>query len=389
MLVGVVGAPNKGKTTFFSAATLVDAKIADYPFTTIEPNRGVAYVGVRCACVGLGVTCNARNSVCRGGTRLVPISMVDVAGLVPGAHSGRGMGNKFLDDLRQADALIQVVDATGKTDLEGKPVEWSNPAEEVLFLLREIDAWVAGIIKRNWDKIKGRDIKFVCSALSGFGVGEREIKGIVERLGLDAERIAWGDEEILKFAQEVRVESKPIVVAANKCDIPEARENAKKLASELNGLRGVRGVFPCSSAVELALRKGERAGVVSYVPGMLGFEILKGATGKQRETLEKIEAMVRENGTGVQNIIDYVARQVLRLLVVYPVEDENRFSDSAGSVLPDAYLVKDGTTALEFAGKIHTELQSGFLGAIDARTKKKVGKEYILKDGDIIKIIAR
>ncbi len=406
MLIGVVGAPNKGKSTFFSAATLVDAQIANYPFTTIEPNRGVGYVRCECPCKSLGVKCEGRNSVCENGVRLVPVNMLDVAGLVPGAHEGKGKGNQFLDDLRQADALIQVVDASGGTDLEGNPASNSNPAEEMKFLVEEIDWWIAGILKRNWSKIRGQGLTGVYAALTGFGASEIEIKHVVEKLGMEKEKIQWTEEEALRFATEIRKMTKPIVVAANKCDLPGAREKAKKLIEELRtedsrpsspkdleaGDRRSQlsktMVFPCSAAAELALRKANKAGVIKYVPGARDFEILETADERQRRGLEAIRGMVKEHGTGVQDCIDRTAKEVLRLIVVYPVEDEHKFCDSKGRVLPDAYLVPEGTTAWEFAGKIHTDLQKRFIGAMDARAKRRVGKEHVLKDGDIIKIFA-
>ncbi|MEM4201360.1 MAG: GTPase, partial [Nitrososphaerales archaeon] len=113
MLVGIVGKPNTGKSTFFNAATLMNVPMANYPFTTIQPNYGVAYLRKDCVCKRLNVKDNPVNSVCVNGVRLIPVKLVDVAGLVPGASQGRGLGNKFLDDLRQADALIHVVDASG------------------------------------------------------------------------------------------------------------------------------------------------------------------------------------------------------------------------------------------------------------------------------------
>ncbi|MHB1869083.1 MAG: GTPase, partial [Nitrososphaerales archaeon] len=120
MITGIVGKPNVGKSTFFNAATLLSVPVANYPFTTIQPNVGNAYIRVKCVHEELGVKDNPVNSTCVDGTRLIPVRLVDVAGLVPGAASGRGLGNKFLDDLRQADALIHVIDASGGTDEEGR-----------------------------------------------------------------------------------------------------------------------------------------------------------------------------------------------------------------------------------------------------------------------------
>ncbi len=114
MQVGIVGKPNAGKSTFFSAATLTVVPIANYPFTTIKPNRGISYLRTRCVCRELGVQDRPRNSRCVDGERFIPVELIDCPGLVPGASTGRGLGNQFLDDLRKADALIHVIDARGK-----------------------------------------------------------------------------------------------------------------------------------------------------------------------------------------------------------------------------------------------------------------------------------
>ncbi|MHA1224657.1 MAG: GTPase [Candidatus Heimdallarchaeaceae archaeon] len=156
MLIGIVGKPSCGKSTFLNALTMVDAKVGDYPFTTVEPNRGTAYVRSPCVCKKLEVTDNPKNSICRDGIRYLPVQILDVAGLVPGASKGRGLGNKFLDDLRQADVLIHVVDASGSLDAEGNVVDkgsW-NPLDDIDFLEAEIDAWLYAIIQRDYVLMK-------------------------------------------------------------------------------------------------------------------------------------------------------------------------------------------------------------------------------------------
>jgi len=116
MLIGLVGKPSCGKSTFFKAATLANVLIASYPFATIKPNHGIGHVKVDCLCKDFKVKCNPQKGYCVDGNRFVPVELMDVAGLVEGASEGKGMGNQFLDDLRQADAFIHIVDVSGETD---------------------------------------------------------------------------------------------------------------------------------------------------------------------------------------------------------------------------------------------------------------------------------
>ena len=155
MQIGIVGKPNVGKSTFFAAATMAPAEIANYPFTTIHANKGIAYVRTPCPCKVLGVKCNPNNSACSDGVRSVPIELLDVAGLVPDAWQGKGLGNQFLDDLRQADALINVIDVSGSTDLEGNPGNPGDhdPREDIEFLRKEIDLWIREILRNGFNKI--------------------------------------------------------------------------------------------------------------------------------------------------------------------------------------------------------------------------------------------
>jgi hypothetical protein len=395
--IGICGKPNAGKSTFFSAATMVDVAIASYPFTTIDPNKGVAYVRAKCPCKERGLTCSPRNSKCIDGVRMVPANFIDVAGLVPGAHEGKGLGNKFLDDLRNAAAIIQVVDASGRTDLEGNPAEKSNPILEVEMLADEISRWMADIVMRgvgglrkkgSADKSVGPSAEKLAVQLSGLGVTRQNVidachgKGV----GKSPDAIVFETEaEVLAFAQALRRASKPVMVAANKIDVPGADENCTKLEEEMGKERVVR----CYADGELALRKAEKAGLVKYVPGAADFEIGAKADARQREALERIRAVVKKNGgTGVQQALEHAVFGLLGLMVVYPVEDASKLTDSKGNVLPDAILVRKGSTPLDLARAVHSDLADKFICAVDVKTGMKVGKEHVLKDGDVMKIVA-
>jgi ribosome-binding ATPase YchF (GTP1/OBG family) len=363
---------------------MVDAQIANYPFTTITPNVGVTYIRAPCPHVELGLPkCDPKNSRCEGGVRLVPVNIIDVPGLVPDAHKGKGLGNRFLDSLQKADALIQVVDASGKTDLHGNACDFSAPWEEVEFLRREIAFWLAGIMARH-EKKAAAGIKEIAASLSGLRIDEQMLRASALACGLDITDGLPDEEGTVRIAYEIVKRRMPIAVAFNKIDILQAEENFK-IAKEKLG----EGVFACSAAIELALRKAAEKGIIKYVPGEAKFEILKTPDAKQQEGLEKIRAFLEKNhGSGVQQIIDWVVYSKLKGIVVYPVEDEHRFSNHKGEVLPDALLVQHGTTAIQLAEKVHSDLAKKFIGAIDVKRKMRVGASHVLGNGDVIKILA-
>jgi ribosome-binding ATPase YchF (GTP1/OBG family) len=397
MIAGVVGKTNVGKSTFFSAATLAPAKISNVPFTTIEPNRGVASVRVRCVCKELGVVDNPRNSNCINGIRWVPVELVDVAGLVPDAHKGRGLGNKFLDDLRQADGFIHVVDASGSTDANGNPCEPGarDPVEDVKFLEYEITMWMFQILKKDWDKIvkgvlqlKEDLLGLLCDRLAGLMVGKKHIISVLKSDEIFSKRVdQWSDDDIMMFVERIRRVSKPMVIAANKIDIPTAEENIERLKAEFKDYR----VIPCSAEAELALRLAAKKGLIRYMPGDRTFEIIKRdeLTERQRVGLAKIKDLIdRWGGTGVQEAVEAIYLKELKMIPVFPVEDAGKFTDHKGNVLPDVILVQEGATARDLAYKIHTDLGEGFLFAINAKSGQKIGEGYVLKEGDVIKIVS-
>jgi ribosome-binding ATPase YchF (GTP1/OBG family) len=394
MEIGVVGKPNVGKSTFFSAATLAKAEIASYPFTTIEANRGVTYVRAKCPHSDFDTECNPRNSRCEEGTRLVPVEAIDVAGLVPDAHKGKGLGNKFLDDLRQASALIHIVDASGATDSEGNPCDVGehDPVEDVKFLEMEVNYWIKGILFKDWHKLSkqiemdGAKIeRILAEKLTGLGVTEGQVYAALRDAGLGEKTTQWSEDELLSLSHHIRRHSKPMIIAANKCEIaPE--ENLRRLSELKDNI-----VIPTCAELELALRRASKAGLIEYIPGSNTFSIDEGEKipENQKKALQKIEHILEKIGdTGVQKCIEEAVFKLLDLMVVYPVEDESKLTDKDGRVLPDAYLMRRGSTAVDLAYKVHTDLGKNFIRAIDARTKRVVGHDHELQDCDVIKIVA-
>jgi ribosome-binding ATPase len=395
-LLGVIGKPNTGKSTFFSAATLAAVEIANYPFTTIKPNRGVGYVRTPCVHTELKVQDNPNNSLCLDGVRLVPVELIDVAGLVPGAWEGRGLGNQFLDEIFRADALVHIIDASGGTDCEGKVCKLGehDPLEDVKFLEHEITMWMAAILKKDWPKIaRTAEVEKkgiygpVEDRLTGLGIKRHHIFEATRKAGLNGEKpTLWGDEDFEKFVDTLRRISKPMLIVANKIDLPTAEANIERL-KKLDYT-----VIPCSAEAELALRRAAEKHLIDYKPGDSDFKIPhpEKLSPTQIKALETIrEKILQKNGsTGVQEAINNAYFKLLKMITVYPVEDVEHLANHNGKVLPDAYLIPYGTTAHQFAYIIHTELGESFIYAVDARDKRRIGEDAVLKDKDIISIVS-
>ena len=388
MKIGLVGKPNAGKSTFFTAATSATAQIGDYPFTTIDKNVGIAYVRKPCPSKELGLEPNPNNSLSVDGIRFIPIEVIDVAGLVPGAHEGKGMGNKFLDDLRQADVLIQIVDCSGTTDLEGNTVEGADPLDEIKFLEDELHHWIGEIVVRNWSRSAraveaGEKIEnFLSERLAGLKFTREQVILSLRKAKISKPVMHWGSEEGLALAGYLQEIGKPIVIAANKADI-SSKDNIGKLDKA--------SAIITAADYELALKNATKAGLITYNSGDSDFSLNDEGqlSDGQKKALETIRQFLKKNGsTGVQDCIETAVLEKLDLIAVYPVEDETHFTDSQGRVLPDAYLVPRESTALDLAYKVHTDIGDSFIRAIDCRSKRIIGKDYELQDGDIIKIVA-
>ncbi len=395
MLIGLVGKPNCGKSTFFKASTLAEVEIANRPFVTLKPNHGIGYVKIECVDKEFKVKCQPNHGFCINSQRFVPIELMDVAGLVPGASEGKGLGNKFLDDLRQADVFIHIVDVSGMTDEEGKQTEDHNPASDIIFLEDELDKWYYGIFIKVWKsfsrKAELEDVDFseaVAEQFSGLKVKEEHIKEVLKKMNLAEKPSSWSERQVKEFASELRKKSKPMIIVANKIDIEKAKSNYEKLKKQFSGL----DIIPCSSDFELALREAAKINFIEYIPGERDFKISSNKVNEnQKQALKKIKEDVLDvyGNTGVQEVLNTAVFKILKHIAVFPVNNANKLTDSKGKILPDCFLLLDGSTALDFAYLVHSNLGENFVKAIDAKTKKTLGKNYKLKHRDMLEIVTK
>jgi ribosome-binding ATPase YchF (GTP1/OBG family) len=392
VLIGIVGKPSTGKSSLFNALTHGHAAVASYPFTTIDPNKGVAFVRAKCACRELGVACKPRVGSCNGGVRLIPVNVVDVAGLVEGAHEGRGKGNQFLNDLVAADALVCVADAAGATDDGGNAAAPGShdAVRDVELVEKEIDYWILGIIQRNLAKAKGRGFEEFATLLSGIRVTRDLLKHCAGEVGLTENIAEWKSEtQLLELARSLRKKTKPVVIAANKIDLPIAEQGIAALREKFPD----KDVVPIAADAELALQRAREKGWIEYDSAAERPEIkvsIPDLDERLQHALTRIDEGVihKHGGTGVQRLLETIVFKTLGYIVVFPVEDEKHFADHFGNALPDAILLPRGSTPLQLAEAIHSDLAKHMLYAVNARTKMRLAHDYALANGDVIKIVS-
>ena len=391
MQIGLLGKTNVGKSTFFSAATETPVATGNFPFTTIEPNVGVAYVKTNCACTHFRI--KHENPLCVNGSRFIPVKLIDIAGLVPGAHVGKGLGNQFLDDARQAEVLIHVVDISGSTDIQGQPVQIGthNPLEDIEFVVDEFDQWFKQILEREWQKLLKEIeqktvilVEGIAKRFSGLGIKDYQVQIVLQNTSLLTKKpIEWDKNDLSTFVKELRKNTKPILIAANKADLCKDLEIINKIHDEK--------VILCSAETELLLRKASKAGLINYVTGDDNFSIKKEIemSAQQKKALDVVKTILAKIKTsGIQTCLNSAVFDILKTIVVYPVEDESKFCNKDGQVLPDAKLLTEGSTAKDLAETVHADIAKGFLHAIDCKTKQRIGADHKLKNGDVIKIVS-
>ncbi|KAK3946021.1 P-loop containing nucleoside triphosphate hydrolase protein [Diplogelasinospora grovesii] len=374
-LIGLVGKPSAGKSSTLNSLTDASSKVGNFPFTTIDPQRAIGYLQIDCACARFGLTdkCKPNYGSCVNGRRSVPIELLDVAGLVPGAHQGKGLGNKFLDDLRHADALIHVVDVSGTTDAEGKNTRGYDPSVDIAWLRSEIVAWIKGNLMEKWGSIKRRHIAVKATAVetlqgqfSGYGSTSSVVARTLDKLALKEPLEEWTEETVHRVVNAFIDEKFPTVIALNKIDHPDADKNVAKIAK----MQDPNTIVLCSAISEIFLRKMAKQGYIRYTEGSEFVDTredliadgdpdgggLKELDEKNRNRIENLKDMVlyRFGSTGVNQVLSKAA-EILGLTPVFPVRNTTSFGSGASetkAVFRDCVLVKKNSTVADVGRKI-------------------------------------
>ncbi|MBR4152925.1 MAG: redox-regulated ATPase YchF [Selenomonadaceae bacterium] len=353
--VGIVGLPNVGKSTLFNAITKAGAEAANYPFCTIEPNVGVVAVPDS----RLEVLTKLYNSK---KTTPASVRFVDIAGLVKGASKGEGLGNKFLEHIRQVDAVAHVVRCFEDENI--------THVADTIDPLRDIDTIQTELCLADLDVVDKRLAKVAKLLKSGSKEAKLEAE-ILERVknSLDeakpARNLNLTDDELLTIRDTNLLTLKPTLYIANVSEDELLEENSYvKKVRELAAQEGAQVVVICAK-VESEIAELDADEAKEFLAD-LGLE-----------------------SSGLDRLI-HAAFDLLGLMTFLTAgQDECR-----------AWTIKKGTPAVKAAGKIHSDIERGFiraeivnyndliqLGSINAARDKGLvrleGKDYIMQDGDV------
>jgi len=396
--IGLIGKTNAGKTTLFNSMTLLSGEVSNYPFTTKTPETGIASAVTPCVHKEFGVEDNPENSKCDDGWRFIPVEITDLPGLIKGAWMGKGLGNQFLSVAAQSDALLHVIDTSGSVDKDGKISEpgTGDPIADFDDVELELVLWYTKLFTQNLPKISK------LSKTPGYGVPSA-VEEVMHGIGVRKEHVvmamketvlgdkpfdSWNESEIQSFCWSLREFSKPTLIIANKMDLPFAAENFRKLREKYKGLI----VVPTSGEAELTLRRAEAKRLIRYVPGEERFEILKpqDLNDAQRSALAYIRRKVFGEylRTGVQFALNIAVFKLLKMNAIYPVAEAEKLTDKHGRVLPDVYLMPNGSTVEDLARTVHSDLLKGLVYALDVRSGLHLPVNYVLRDRDVLSIVS-
>lgn len=287
-------------------------------------------------------------------------------------------GNKFLDDLRHADALIHVVDVSGTTDAEGKSTRGYDPSQDIVWLRSEIVNWVLGNLMQKWGGVKRRHTAIKATAVatlqgqfSGYGSNAAVVARTLDKLALKEPLQDWSDATVELVVNTFVDEKFPTVIALNKIDHPDADKNISKIAK----IEKPERLVLCSAISEVFLRRLVKQGFIRYIPGSESVDMredlveqgeedgggLKEMDAKLKTRVENLKDMVlyRFGSTGVNQVLSQ-ASKVLGLVPVFTVRNIATFgSGEAGTgggeksaVFRDCVLVKSGSTVGDVFRKV-------------------------------------
>ena len=395
--IGLIGKTNTGKTTFFNSSTLSSDEISTYPFTTKKSSTSIGYAITLCVHPEFDVIDNPNNSKCKDGWRYIPIELIDLPGLIKDSWKGKGLGNQFLSIASQSDALLHVVDASGSIDSSGRIAEVGSgdPVSDFADIEEELNMWYQKIFEGNRDKLKkiaesdNDQTNALTQLYQGMGVKKSHVKEALRITQLEEKIIENYDiKDSKKFSTELRRISKPTLIVANKIDVKGASKNFQRLRERYNDMI----VIPASADSELSLRRAEQSELIKYSPGSEQFDILRtnDLNQKQRDALDFIKSNIMGEymRTGVQFAINVTVFKLLKMNSIYPVTIPEKLSDKKGRVLPDLILLKDGSTIVDLAKEIHSDLTKGLLYAKDLRYNLRVPTNYQLRDRDVISLVS-
>ena len=394
--IGLIGKTNTGKTTFFNSSTLSSDEISTYPFTTKKSSISIGHAITLCVHPEFNVEDNPINSKCKDGWRYIPIELIDLPGLIKDAWKGKGLGNQFLSIASQSDALLHIVDASGGIDSSGRITEvgTGDPVSDFADIEEELNMWYQKILEGNRDKLRkmmesdNDQINALTELYQGMGVKKIHVKETLKITKLEDKNIENYDiNDSKKFATQLRRISKPTLIVANKIDIKGAAKNFQRLRERYNDMI----VVPASADSELSLRRAEQKELIKYSPGSEQFDILRAddLNEKQKNALNFIQSdiMGEYMRTGVQFAINITVFKLLKMNSIYPVATPENLSDKKGRILPDLILLKDGSTVIDLAKEIHSDLIKGLLYAKDLRYNLRVPTNYQLRDRDVISLV--